>query len=175
VTVADPFNAPTTRSHTIAVSRPTEPTRPGRPQNPNPAPTPNPTDPTDPPTPTPGPTPNPAPTPTPGPAPSPTPRPNLVPRVTGDVRLDLLPLALGTINLNVEDDDLSGARCEAFVSAAAVNPLAVQAVTCGPLFHIRLQALVLSPLGEDVTFRVTDKHGAVGTHTTRVRVLAILP
>lgn len=179
VTVTDPFHSPITRSHTIAVSGPqsTDPTRgPRRPPNPAPTPTPDPNN--DPiPGPSPSPSPNPLPTPTPGPSPSPSPQPtpNLIPRVTGTVNLDLLPLALGTIHLDVEDDDLTGARCETFVSGAAVNPLAIQAVTCGPIFRVQLQALLASPLGEDVTFRVIDKHGAVGTHTTRVRVLAVLP
>jgi hypothetical protein len=178
VTVADPFHSPTTTAHPISVAGPqTDPSHgPRRP--PNPAPTPDPGNvPVPGASPTPGPTPNPAPTPTPGPSPSPTPQPtpNLVPKVTGAVTLDLLPLALGTIVLNVEDDDLAGAQCQTVISGGAANPVAVQAVTCGPIFRVQLQALLLSPLGEDVTFRVIDKHGAVGSHTTRVRVLAILP
>jgi hypothetical protein len=152
----------------------------GGPNIPVPAPTPTPTpnDPTPGPSPNPLPTPNPAPTPkpVPTPAPAPTPKPNLIPQVTIDANLDLLPLALGTLHVDVKDDDLSGAKCDVIVNANGLNPLAVQSVVCLPgLFSVQLQALLLAPLGQDVIFRVTDKQGAVGQATARVRVLPILP
>jgi hypothetical protein len=96
--------------------------------------------------------------------------------VTVDANLDLLPLGLGTLHFTVDDDDLSGAKCETVINANGANPLAVRAVSCVPgLFSVQLQALLLSPLGQDVIFRVTDRHGAVGQATARVRVLPILP
>ena len=184
VSAADSFGT-TTATQAIGLGaeaqappiRPTPPTTPT--PSPNPAPTPNPGPTPNPvPTPNPNPTPNPAPTPTPVPTPNPLPIPipNLVPKVKVDANLDLLPLALGTLHFTVEDDDLSGAKCETVINANGANPLAVKAVTCAPpLFNVQLQALLLSPLGEDVIFRVTDKHGAVGQATARVRILPFLP
>jgi Bacterial Ig domain len=178
VSVSDPFGT-SSATHAITIGPqetaqvpPIRPTPP--PSTPTPAPTPNPA-PT--PSPNPTPTPNPAPTPSPAPTPNPLPIPipNLVPKVKVDANLDLLPLALGTLHFTVEDDDLSGAKCQTVINAHGANPLAVQAVSCGPLFNVQLQALLLSPLGEDVIFRVTDKHGVVGEATARVRVLPFLP
>lgn len=179
IVVSDANCAPSTISHQIAVGEPlvtTNPDNPDRPQRtpPQPGPSTPGSDPNPTPTPNPSPSPTPGPTPSPSPSPSPTPRPNLIPVISGDVSLDLLPLALGTINLDVQDDDLSNARCEFRVNAQGANPLAVQAVTCGPLFSVRLQALLLAPLGEDCVFKVTDKHGASAEHHIKVRVLASL-
>lgn len=111
----------------------------------------------------------------PTPIPLPLPIPNLVPKVTVDGNLDLLPLGLGTLHFNVDDDDLSGARCDYVIDANGTSPIAVKAVTCGAVFAMHLQGLVLSPLGEDVIFRVTDRHGATGQATAHVRVLPFLP
>jgi hypothetical protein len=175
VIVSDSNCAPVTISHEIPVGPSLVTTNPDNPNHPQRTPpTPAPPTPGSDPNPTPTPNPSPTPGPTPSPSPSPTPRPNLIPRITGDVSLDLLPLALGTINLDVQDDDLSDARCEFRVNATGANPLAVQAVTCGPLFSVRLQALLLAPLGEDCVFKVTDKHGASAEHHVKVRVLATL-
>jgi Big-like domain-containing protein len=156
---------PTPPPSTPTPSTPTTPT-PGPTPNPNPNPTPNPT-----------PTPNPAPTPSPAPTPNPLPIPipNLVPNVTVDSNLDLLPLGLGTLHFNVQDDDLSGAKCSYVINANGSTPLVVNAVSCGPVFAMNLQALALAPLGQDVTFRVTDKQGATGQATAHVRILPILP
>jgi hypothetical protein len=187
VSVSDPFGT-ATATHSIAIGpletaqvppiRPTPTPAPPNPNDPAPTPTPNPN-----PTPNPTPTPNPAPTPSPAPTPNPTPTPNplpipipnLVPKVTVDANLDLLPLGLGTLRFNVEDDDLSGAKCEYVINANGTTPVGVDAVTCGPVFAMNLHALALAPLGQDVVFRVTDKHGATGQATARVRVLPILP